>query len=270
MAHEYTTWAYAQDVRPAGCKFVLVALADSADSAGRSFRGQKNLAEMTGQSERAVREHLEALERAGLVRRVPRFRSDGTRSSDESFLPPKGEDGEVSNRHILPPADFAAGRKRIDHRQISHSPPAESAGHEPSEEPSVKNHQKRDRASRENPSEKKPNEKQLAHEFDPATIDLPPVFDRERFMDFCATRLKVKSPMTAIALRRFIAKHQKHDRATLDQMFDNAIVGTWKDLYPLNPRDLALTRPGRSGTPEQRAAESATNLLAHLERRKTQ
>lgn len=119
------------------------------------------------------------------------------------------------------------------------------------------------------PKPKKPVKKKAepTHEFDPATVDLPPQFDRERFTDFCATRLKAKSPMTVIALRRFINKHQHHDRSTLDQMFDNAIVGNWKDLYPLKDRDNALARRG-GNTPEARAAESATDLLAHLERRK--
>lgn len=121
------------------------------------------------------------------------------------------------------------------------------------------------------PKPKKPAKKKTepTHEFNPATVDLPPQFDRERFTDFCATRLKIKSPMTTIALRRFINKHQHHDRATLDQMFDNAIVGTWKDLYPLKDTGTTLTRRG-GNTPEARAAESATDLLAHLERRKAQ
>lgn len=85
------------------------------------------------------------------------------------------------------------------------------------------------------PKPKKPTKKtpEPAHEFDPATVDLPPQFDRELFQAFCSNRLKKKSPMTLEALRRFLKKHGKHNKATLDQMFDNAIIAGWKDLYPL-------------------------------------
>ena len=95
MAHEYTSWAYAQEIPGAGRKFVLVALADRANADGYSFPGQKSLASMTGQSERTVREHLEWLEAEGYVRREERRRKDGTRTSDAYYLPPMDSTGEI-------------------------------------------------------------------------------------------------------------------------------------------------------------------------------
>lgn len=95
MAHEYTAWAYSQPIPGAGRKFVLVALADRANGDGYSFPGQKSLAAMTGQSERSVREHLEWLEENDYVRRKERRRKDGTRTSDEYYLPPMDSTGNI-------------------------------------------------------------------------------------------------------------------------------------------------------------------------------
>lgn len=95
MAHEYTSWAYAQEIPGAGRKFVLVALADRANADGYSFPGQKGLASMTGQSERTVREHLEWLEAEGFICREERRRKDGTRTSDAYYLPPMDSTGNI-------------------------------------------------------------------------------------------------------------------------------------------------------------------------------
>src|SRR5690606_27480025 len=95
VAHEYTTWVYKQDIRGAGRKFVLIALADIADENGYAFPGQKRLTRMTGQSERSVREHLEWLEENGYLRREQRRRPDGTRTSDAYYLPEKDSTGSI-------------------------------------------------------------------------------------------------------------------------------------------------------------------------------
>ena len=47
MSHAATAWAYAAQIRSAGRKFVLVALADFADEAWSCFPGQERLADMT-------------------------------------------------------------------------------------------------------------------------------------------------------------------------------------------------------------------------------
>lgn len=155
MAHEYTSWAWSQGIRGSGRKSVLVALADRANGDGYSYPGQKTLAEMTGQSERSVREHVEWLEENGYVRRKERRRSDGTRTSDGYNLPPMDSTGNIrrwtttgntrrltqehetpdQNEATTPPATGksrhqSTGRIRQTNRQNSPSSPAESAGHE--------------------------------------------------------------------------------------------------------------------------------------------
>ena len=124
MSVEAVAWAFAQEVTPAGRKFVLVALANHADAEGRCFPSQKRLAFMTGQSIRAVRDHLAALEEAGLITRVEtRRESDGGRTSDTIFLnaPPD----------VLDPsrgADDGGDPDRVPVKRPRPTPPAESAG----------------------------------------------------------------------------------------------------------------------------------------------
>lgn len=95
MAHEYTSWAYAQQIEQPLAKFVLVCLADAADSSGRSFPGQRRLSDMTGMGVRTLRRHLERLEELGYLRREERRRKDGTRTSDEYQLPHKDTTGQI-------------------------------------------------------------------------------------------------------------------------------------------------------------------------------
>ncbi len=82
MSVQAIAWAFAQDLTPTGCKFVLVALANYADGDGYCFPGQKKLAADTGQTDRSVRTHLAALEKGGYIIRGRRMREDGSRSSD--------------------------------------------------------------------------------------------------------------------------------------------------------------------------------------------
>ena len=86
--------------------------------------------------------------------------------------------------------------------------------------------------------EKPKRQKQNDHEFDPASVPLPDSFDRDRFVDFCASRLRRRAPLTEVALKRFVARHESQPAPVLDRMFDNAIVSGWQDLYPLKPQDL--------------------------------
>lgn len=95
MANRYTSWAFSQDISGSGRKFVLVALADCANGDGYAYPGQTTLGEMTGQSDRSVRGHLEWLEEQGYVRRAARRRKDGTRTSDAYYLPPVDADGRI-------------------------------------------------------------------------------------------------------------------------------------------------------------------------------
>lgn len=132
-------WAYDQDVRPAGRKFVLVTLATLVDQEWSCYPGQEFLAAATGQSERAVRDHLAALEADGIIRRGKRYRRDGTRTSDRFWLRPAvtvGEGGEDVPELPAEPAGSPDGPPEPDRGA---SPPsatldlaAEPAGSPPS------------------------------------------------------------------------------------------------------------------------------------------
>lgn len=86
MSHWASTWAYEQDIRTCGQKFILVALANFADENGFCYPSQETLARMTGQDPRTVRRHLKALEDDNLIRRAPRWREAGGRNSDGYHL----------------------------------------------------------------------------------------------------------------------------------------------------------------------------------------
>lgn len=123
MAHKYTTWAFAQDIRGSGRKFVLVALADCANGDGYAYPGQTTLGDMTGQSDRSVREHLEWLEEHGYVRRTIRRRKDGTRTSDAYYLPPEDSTGRIF-RWTTTGKTFRLSEGQESPDQDEHTPPS--------------------------------------------------------------------------------------------------------------------------------------------------
>jgi DNA-binding transcriptional ArsR family regulator len=86
VSNDAITWAYRQQTRTSGAKFVLVVLADFADEAGSCFPGQALLAERTGQGERTVRRQVIELEEAGLIAREHRYDREGQRTSDRYRL----------------------------------------------------------------------------------------------------------------------------------------------------------------------------------------
>ena len=154
-----TKWAYAQPVKPAGRKFVLVAIADFADAEGRAFPGVNTIATMTGQDERSVRRHIDALEEAGYLQSAERRRKDGSRTTDEMWLlappeallppsltavrPPRATTGQ--NARLSQPDNLTGttGQSDWTNRTICHPSPDNLSGHEPSLnhhfEPSPKN-----------------------------------------------------------------------------------------------------------------------------------
>lgn len=235
MAHEYTSWAFNQGIRGAGRKFVLIALADRANGDGYSYPGQKTLAEMTGQSERSVREHLEWLEEHGYVRRKERRRLDGTRTSDGYSLPPMDSTGNIRRWATTgktrrsqgdansPDQDaetptsstgsirrLSTGRIRQTNRQISPSSPAESAGHEPPGEPpeeltpltpqggKVQDPPIPQTETHEVTTPAKPKTAKPAkaeRAFDPLAVDLPPTVPPAAWANFVAHRIEMKKPL---------------------------------------------------------------------------
>ena len=93
-------------------KLVLLALARRADADGASAVGQRELMTVTGLSERAVRDALAALERAGLLirgRGAHQLHLDGAADGpDRHDLPV-----EAADRHVAPVHDAAALRRAV-------------------------------------------------------------------------------------------------------------------------------------------------------------
>lgn len=85
MAHEFTTWAYKQDL-PMATKFVLVALADRANHEGYCWPSREDLARMTGQTARSVQNQINKLEELGYLEKEERRRKDGYRASNGYYL----------------------------------------------------------------------------------------------------------------------------------------------------------------------------------------
>ena len=121
MSMEAVAWAFRQEVKPSGAKFVLVALANYENPRG-IFPGQATLGKMTGQSERTVRNHLDALEADGIIRREERKNDLGQRNTDFYYLV-----GFEPSRTESQPETFA-GRGETN-RQTSPSQPATFTGH---------------------------------------------------------------------------------------------------------------------------------------------
>jgi len=96
MSHAATYWAFAQQIRPATVKFVLVSLADAADQDGVCFPSIKHLCEMTCLDRKTVISALDQLEAEGLLvdtaKRVGRtgqvkvYRLNGMPSSSNHYV----------------------------------------------------------------------------------------------------------------------------------------------------------------------------------------
>lgn len=118
MSNEAITAVSKSDIRPSGRKFVLMALADYADEEWSCFPSVKQLAFYTGQGEKTVRDHLDALDDAGIISRDRHRRDDGTLGRYRFFI----------HRRNLPVAKFARGEKQP-------SPAANFATHNPHTNP---------------------------------------------------------------------------------------------------------------------------------------
>lgn len=81
MSVEAQTWAWKQKC-PTATKAVLLALADHADDEGIAWPGRKGLAKKVGITDRNITRHLSILEHAGIIVSVPRYRPDGSRTSN--------------------------------------------------------------------------------------------------------------------------------------------------------------------------------------------
>ncbi|MEP6745052.1 MAG: helix-turn-helix domain-containing protein [Gemmatimonadota bacterium] len=86
MSNKAITWAYAQTGMKSGAKFVLVALADMADSANSCYPGVPELVSMTEMGASTVKKHLDVLIAGGWITRERRHRKDGSRTSNRYYL----------------------------------------------------------------------------------------------------------------------------------------------------------------------------------------
>lgn len=289
MAHEYTSWAFNQGIRGAGRKFVLIALADRANGDGYSYPGQKTLAEMTGQSERSVREHLEWLEEQGYVRRKERRRLDGTRTSDGYNLPPMDSTGNIRRWSTTgktrrsqeepntpaqdgtnPPSStgnirrLSTGRIRQTNRQISPSSPAESAGHEPPGEPPEEltpltpqggNVQEPPIPQTETHGATTPAKPKTAkpaktdRAFDPLAVDLPPTVPPTAWADFVAHRIEMKKPLKPTGTKTLLKQLAAMPDAA--ERLTLAVSNGWQGV--VFPGDRAAPARPPAKTPQRRA-----------------
>ena len=128
MSNEAITAAAKSNVRPSGRKFVLMALADYADEAWSCFPSVEQLATYTSQGEKTVRDHLDALEEAGIISRDRQRRDDGTLGRYRFRIHRRNLPVD-DQRRKSPVADFANGEKQPE-------PPADFATHNPQTEPS--------------------------------------------------------------------------------------------------------------------------------------
>ena len=101
MSAEAMAWAAKQKTgKKTRAKLVLMALAHYADASGCCFvASQRTLADFTGQCERTVRDSLRYLEKADLIEREPRFREDGSQTSDSFRLKIKRPASELCAAH---------------------------------------------------------------------------------------------------------------------------------------------------------------------------
>jgi DNA-binding transcriptional ArsR family regulator len=131
-----------------GLKFVLVTLADLADSEHSCFPGIEYLADKTGIAASTVRNHIESLIALGLVTKETRRRKDGARTSNRYYLDVDGtitaaREYEHTIGDVIDPNAQAPGTGSsedalaesdnrqdlaLDYRQISADLPPESGG----------------------------------------------------------------------------------------------------------------------------------------------
>lgn len=117
MSHQATTWALEQRVGSPARKMVLLVIANYVNHEGRGWPSQKLIAQESEQSERAVRDHVEALDKAGFFKRVKRRSTRHKFLRDEFIF-------DVSLYTSKPSADSAAGPKP---KSSMKTPPADSA-----------------------------------------------------------------------------------------------------------------------------------------------
>lgn len=164
MSNEAITAVSKSDIRPSGRKFVLMALADYADEEWSCYPSVAQLAKFTSQGHKTVRDHLDALEKDGILSRTRQRREDGTLGRYRFFI----------QRQKLPVANFARGEKHP-------LPAADFATHNPHTNPHTSSLRSDDRRT--------PRQ------------ELETVLDSEHARDVIEHRQRLRKPLTAKAAK---------------------------------------------------------------------
>lgn len=82
MSIEAINWALKTETGSPGCKLVLIVLANYANEDGESYPSHATLSARTEQCVKTVSSHLRRLEDSGLLVTVPRYGTDGRRTSN--------------------------------------------------------------------------------------------------------------------------------------------------------------------------------------------
>jgi hypothetical protein len=163
----------------------LLALANYAsDQNSTAFPSQKAMSQKTCLSTRAIRDHLVALERLGVISRVSRKREDGTYTTDLFTLNvgfiPSTSSGRNGQRKISPAAE-----NDISQRQILPDPVADSAYQESSLKTTIT----------------KVESSNITRPTQCSEIKFLECVDKQVAIDFISIRKAKKSPLTETAVR---------------------------------------------------------------------
>lgn len=198
MAVEYIAWALKQKVGNATAKGVLVVLANYADEDGFTFVSQKVMAAATELNIRSIQRALKTLSDNGFITKEPRYRVDGSRTTDGIKL-------HVTNC-------------RMAERQSDEGDATDPTKNDDTEsgQLTVNNRQSN---NKKNKTKK---------------VTLPDWIDPEDWKDFEELRKKKKKPLTDRARKLAIGELQKiHDSGlSVKTAIERTILNGWLSFYP--------------------------------------
>lgn len=207
MSNEALTAVSKADIRPSGRKFVLMALADYADENWSCFPSVEQLAAYTSQGNKTVRDHLDALDEAGILTRERQRREDGTLGRYRFKI----------QRRNLPVANSARGEKQPE-------PAADLAAHNPQLEPPYTSSLRSD-------VKRTPRD------------ELSDVLDADRAAAVIDHRQRIRKPLTEHAAKLLAGKFRKcaDPNAAADAMIANG----WQGFEPewLERRQQSARQP---------------------------
>ena len=113
-------WAWHQDLKPVP-KLVLMALADAADDQGTCWPSVATIANKVGVSTRTVRRVMQALTSCELLTAEPRYRGDGSCSSNRYRLSLEGV--TICHRPLTVETPLPDMRVRVPLTPVSYQEP---------------------------------------------------------------------------------------------------------------------------------------------------